>query len=172
MVRLLKDELDRKGIRSKQRIYRNGSQSGGQGAVFAKRALYALLSNPIYVGEIAHKGARYPGQHQAILDRETWDSAQDQRRNAGPEATRTDRGNAQPAGRQGLRWRLTTGNSRPLHANKAGRRYPVLCVLPAGHGHSRADTRWLAHSGAATRNSDRCRDSGDACRAGPDSGGA
>ena len=58
-VRLLKDELDRKGIRSKQRIHGNGSHSGGQ--PFSRGALYALLSNPIYVGEIAHKGTRYPG---------------------------------------------------------------------------------------------------------------
>ena len=100
-VRRLKDELDRKGIRSKQRIHGNGSHSGGQ--PFSRGALYALLSNPIYIGEIAHKGARYPGQHQAILDRETWDSAQDQLRNAGPEQRGRTCCNAQPAGRQGLR---------------------------------------------------------------------
>jgi len=35
--------------------------------------VYALLSNPIYIGEIAHKGARYPGQHAAILDRQSWE---------------------------------------------------------------------------------------------------
>ena len=57
------------GIRSKQRIYGNGSRAGGQ--PFSRGALYALLSNPVYIGEIAHKGARYPGQHKAILDRET-----------------------------------------------------------------------------------------------------
>ena len=68
-VRLLKQDLDQHGIRSKQRIYRDGSRAGGQ--PFSRGALYALLSNPIYIGEIAHKEARYPGQHEAILDRET-----------------------------------------------------------------------------------------------------
>jgi site-specific DNA recombinase len=70
------------GIRSKQRIYGNGSRAGGQ--PFSRGALYALLSNPVYIGEIAHKGARYPGQHEAILDRETWDSVQDQLRTGAP----------------------------------------------------------------------------------------
>src|SRR6266436_9829346 len=82
-VRLLKQDLDKQGIRSKQRIYGNGSRAGGQ--PFSRGALYALLSNPVYIGEIAHKDARYPGQHKAVLDRETWDSVQDQLRNAAPE---------------------------------------------------------------------------------------
>src|SRR5205814_6074043 len=55
-VRLLKQELDEEGIRSKQRTYRNGSHAGGQ--PFSRGALYAMLSNPVYIGEIAHKGAR------------------------------------------------------------------------------------------------------------------
>jgi site-specific DNA recombinase len=58
-VRLLKQDLDEQGIRSKQRIDGNGSRAGGQ--PFSRGALYALLSNPVYIGEIAHKGARYPG---------------------------------------------------------------------------------------------------------------
>jgi hypothetical protein len=38
-------------------MYRDGARVGGQ--PFSRGALYALLSNPIHVGEIAHKGARY-----------------------------------------------------------------------------------------------------------------
>src|SRR4051812_39878676 len=53
-VRLLKQELDRAGVRSKERARRNGTPTGGQ--VFSRGALYTLLSNPIYIGEIAHKG--------------------------------------------------------------------------------------------------------------------
>src|SRR3954454_23479137 len=73
-VRVLKQELDQTGIRSKERTRRDGSRIGGQS--FSRGALYALLSNPIYIGEIAHKGVRYPGQHQAILDRAVWDAVQ------------------------------------------------------------------------------------------------
>jgi site-specific DNA recombinase len=35
-----------------------------------------LLANPIYIGEIRHKGVRYPGQHEAIVDRDTWEEVQ------------------------------------------------------------------------------------------------
>lgn len=35
-----------------------------------------MLSNPICIGEICHKGARHPGQHDAIIDRELFESTQ------------------------------------------------------------------------------------------------
>jgi site-specific DNA recombinase len=66
-VRLLKEDLDRDGLRSKLRLASNGSRSGEKS--FSRGALYTLLRNPIYVGEIRHKGARYPGQHQPIVER-------------------------------------------------------------------------------------------------------
>ena len=31
------------------------------------------LSNPIYVGEVVHKGKRYRVLHEAIIGRDTWD---------------------------------------------------------------------------------------------------
>ena len=70
-VRLLKEELDRNGVRSKLRTAKNGGQSGGKS--FSRGALYTLLGNPIYVGEVRHKGTRHPGQHQPIVERALWD---------------------------------------------------------------------------------------------------
>jgi len=70
-VRLLKEELDRDEVRSKHRIAKNGVPSGGQS--FSRGALYTLLGNPIYVGEVRHKGTRHPGQHQPIVERAVWD---------------------------------------------------------------------------------------------------
>ena len=32
-----------------------------------------MLSNRAYIGEAVHKGESYPGEHDAIIDRETWD---------------------------------------------------------------------------------------------------
>src|SRR4051812_6685952 len=52
-VRLLKEDLDRRGVVSKRRTSKTGIASGGHS--FSRGALYALLSNPIYVGEIRHK---------------------------------------------------------------------------------------------------------------------
>jgi len=73
-VRLLMEDLNRRGIRSKVRVAGNGRRSGGNS--FFRGALYALLSNPIYLGEIRHKGVSHPGLHEPILDRELWDATQ------------------------------------------------------------------------------------------------
>ncbi len=75
-VRLLKEDLDRRGVLSKRRTSKSGVESGGHS--FSRGALYALLSNPIYVGEIRHKNLCHPGQHQAILERAVWERTQQQ----------------------------------------------------------------------------------------------
>jgi site-specific DNA recombinase len=68
---------------SKVRLSRKGTKSGGLS--FSRGALYELLSNPIYIGEIRHKRERHPGQHEAILERELWEKVQKRLRD------RTDR---------------------------------------------------------------------------------
>src|SRR5579862_6000295 len=60
-VRLLMEDLNRRGLRSKVRVAKNGNRSGGN--LFFRGALYELLSNPIYIGEIRHKGICHPGLH-------------------------------------------------------------------------------------------------------------
>ena len=37
-----------------------------------KKYLYRMLNNRAYIGEAVHKGDSYPGEHDAIIDRETW----------------------------------------------------------------------------------------------------
>lgn len=74
-VRLLKMELDRRGIRSKARMAKGRSFGATS---FSRGALYKILSNPIYIGEIAHKELRHAGQHEPIIDRELWDTVQSQ----------------------------------------------------------------------------------------------
>jgi site-specific DNA recombinase len=73
-VRLLKRDLDRRGVVSKVRVSRRGVRSGGRS--FSRGALYELLANPIFLGEIRHKDERHPGQHAPILDRELWERVQ------------------------------------------------------------------------------------------------
>jgi site-specific DNA recombinase len=73
-VRLLMEDLKRRGIRSKVRVAKNGKQSGGNS--FFRGALYSVLSNPIYIGEIRHKKLHHPGLHQPIVDRDLWDGTQ------------------------------------------------------------------------------------------------
>jgi site-specific DNA recombinase len=74
-VRLLKQDLDRDGLRSKLRVSSNGSRTGEKS--FSRGALYTLLRNPIYVGEVRHQDARYPGQHQPMVERSVWERTQE-----------------------------------------------------------------------------------------------
>jgi len=46
-----------------------------RGRPIDKGFIYKLLNNRVYVGEAVHKGAAYPGQHAAIVDRDLWDKA-------------------------------------------------------------------------------------------------
>jgi site-specific DNA recombinase len=58
-VRELKATLDAEGVVSKRRTAANGDAYGGQS--FSRGALYQMLQNRVYCGQIAHKGAAYPG---------------------------------------------------------------------------------------------------------------
>jgi site-specific DNA recombinase len=44
-----------------------------RGKPFDKGVVYKLLNNRVYVGEAVHKGTAYPGEHKAIVDRDTFD---------------------------------------------------------------------------------------------------
>ena len=48
------------------------------GLSFARGHIYKILSNPLYIGEIEHRGVRYPGQHPPLIDRKKWDAVQAQ----------------------------------------------------------------------------------------------
>ena len=73
-VAKLRAELDERGIRSKQRSLASGRVHGG--GSFWRGALYHLLHNRIYRGEVVHKGTVYPGEHKAIVDEELWSAVQ------------------------------------------------------------------------------------------------
>src|SRR6202030_2972209 len=119
-VRLLMEDLNGRGIRSKVRMARNGNRSGGN--LFFRGALYELLSNPIYIGEIRHKGVRHPGLHQPIIDRELWDSTQLMlRSHAAQRSTRTRKSSANPL--TGKLFDDSGQSLTPSHAVKGERRY-------------------------------------------------
>lgn len=68
--------LDRDKIRSKVWVTRTGARLGG--VAFARGALYALLRNRLYIGEIRHRDQCYPGEHKGIVPRDLWDKVQAQ----------------------------------------------------------------------------------------------
>jgi site-specific DNA recombinase len=116
-VRLLKRDLDRRGIVSKVRTSKSGVRSGGRS--LSHGALYELLANPIYIGEIRHKKVRYPGQHGAIVDRETWENVQ--RRLS--DQTARDGTPKIKAARNSLAGKLFDENGQPLYSTGAKGRH-------------------------------------------------
>jgi DNA invertase Pin-like site-specific DNA recombinase len=71
---VLVDELGDLGIKTKLRTFKDGRQIGG--VPFTLGPLSHLLNNPIYVGEVRHKGVSHPGQHEPIVSRALWDRVQ------------------------------------------------------------------------------------------------
>ena len=119
-VRLLKQDLDRRGVRSKVRVSIKGLKSGGRS--FSRGALYELLANPIYIGEIRHKRERHQGLHAAILERELWEKVQHQLR----EQAAHRRQRPIKAGSSPLAGLLFDQSGEPLYAQstaKGSRRY-------------------------------------------------
>ena len=131
-VRQLQEELQRSGIVSKVRRARSGKPSGGK--PFSRGALYALLSNPVYVGEIRHKRERHPGQHEPIVGRELWDQVHDRLR------TRAARQGSEPsikAASSPLARKVFDESGAPLYVQGATRgtrryRYYVSKALVTG----------------------------------------
>jgi len=119
-VRQLSKDLEKRGIVSKVRVSQKGIKSGG--CRFSRGALYELLANPIYIGEIRHKEERHPGQHEAILPREVWERVQQRlRENAARGRGTSNRSISSP-----LAGKLFDADGQPLYvqgATKARRRY-------------------------------------------------
>jgi site-specific DNA recombinase len=70
----LKAILDQEDARLPLRIDGTGKTIGG--GVISRGHLYKILSNPIYLGRLTHKGQAHDGLHDPIVDPETWDRVQ------------------------------------------------------------------------------------------------
>ncbi|MGI8705013.1 MAG: recombinase family protein [Sphingomicrobium sp.] len=115
----LEAELRAAGITSRKRISRNRRAYGG--TPLGRGALYLMLENRIYVGEIGHKGVSYPGEHEAIIDSETFAAVA-----AHLKRSRTARRQRLAGGPSLLSGLLRDGLGRtmsPNHAAKGTRRY-------------------------------------------------
>jgi hypothetical protein len=119
-VRRVKEAADQLGLRTKRRTTANGCERGCK--PLSRGHIYRLLANPIYTGQIAHKGQLYPGQHPALIDAETWAAVQDQL----AAKVRRHRSQADAAEPSLLAGMLTDGHGNcftPSHAVRSGRRY-------------------------------------------------
>ncbi|WGM30611.1 recombinase family protein [Brevundimonas sp. NIBR11] len=73
-VHALKQELDAAGEMTRVHVSRNGNARGG--AAWGRGALFHLLRNRVYRGEIVHGSKTYPGAHPAIIAQELFDRVQ------------------------------------------------------------------------------------------------
>jgi DNA invertase Pin-like site-specific DNA recombinase len=73
-VGALANELAQTGVRTKLRSFGNGRTVGG--VVFTRGPLAHLLQNPVFAGKVRHRGELFNGEHEAIVDQETWNKVQ------------------------------------------------------------------------------------------------
>jgi site-specific DNA recombinase len=126
-VRLLKDELEAQGSKSKSWTSAAGRAIGDK--PFSRGALYLILQNRAYLGEIVHKGQSHPGEHTPIIDQLLWDAAQAQL------AANTAEGNSgtrtrQPSLLTGMLFDVNGNPMTPSHAVKQGTRYRYYVSRP------------------------------------------
>lgn len=129
-VTALRDELARQGVTSKQRVTQAGRTIGG--GAFGRGALFHLLRNRVYRGEIVHRDRAYPGLHEAIVAEELFDAVQQALdENARRQAARTEANPCRLIGR------IVGGKGvlmRPTHTkNRHGQSFHYYAeVEPAG----------------------------------------
>ena len=104
------------------RIYAAEGLLSKVGKPLTKQALYKLLHNRMYLGEINHKGQNYPGEHQAIITQAQWDAVHALIETDAPQRKRVARGEAEPL-LSGLLFTADGEKLVPSYTNKKGKRY-------------------------------------------------
>ena len=136
-VPALTSYLRQSGVRTKIRIRRNEKTGGGY---YSRGALYQLLRNHLYVGEIEHKGSVYQGQQEAILDRALWAQVQqllDENRQG---ARRRPRGSSGSI-LTGLLFGESGARYIPTSAHKSGRPITITPLRPESRAKRTMDRR-------------------------------
>jgi DNA invertase Pin-like site-specific DNA recombinase len=117
--RELIEELRANGYRTKLR--QQGDRVVG-GVPFQRGMLFHILSNPIYIGKIVHKGVEHDGEHPAIIAPDLWAKVQHQIAD-----NRVSRGRTRNSDSTSLlAGIISDGHGRrmtPSHAVKSGKRY-------------------------------------------------
>jgi len=153
----LTSELNLAGVTTKSWTAKNGNRHVG--GPWNKMHVYRILNNPIYIGEVTHRGKRYPGEHEAIVPRPLWDKAHvilgNNYRARGVE-TRTKT----PALLRGILRCAHCGCAMgPTYTKKRGRFYRYyLCVHASKNGNDSCPIRTLSAGEIETAVVDRLRD--------------
>ena len=138
-VHTLVADLRGHGVVSKARLKADGSPSGG--GPLSRGALFHLLKNRIYRGEIVHKGEVFPGLHDAIVPATLFDEVQ-RRLDANRVERKTRTAHASPLA--GKLYLATGERLTPTHTRGAGERiyrYYVPSSKQRGQRQSRPTIR-------------------------------
>jgi len=69
----LAQQLNQDGHTTKSWTTKEGRHRAGK--PWNKVIVYRVLNNPLYIGEVTHKGEHYPGEQEPIVRRRLWDQA-------------------------------------------------------------------------------------------------
>jgi site-specific DNA recombinase len=124
-VGALAEELTFRNIVSKVRTFASGRVRGG--GPYSVGALAHFLKNRFYIGEVVYRGETHPGEHQAIIDRPTFDAVQTKL--ADNARARRVRVESSPAILMGRLFDDRGNRMTPSHSNKGGVRYRYYVSL-------------------------------------------
>jgi len=131
-VHALMRDLKERGIVSKRRMLKTGKVRGG--VPFGRGALFYLLRNRFYIGEVNYKGRIYPGEQPVILDRELFDCVQQTLSDQWGHSTRTRMSFTHLL--TGLIFDDAGHRMAPTQAQKNGRRYSYYVSRPLLFGNA------------------------------------
>jgi site-specific DNA recombinase len=129
---LLRD-LRERNIRTKTRLLATGRMRGG--IPFGRGALYYLLSNHFYIGEVKYKNEILPGEQPPIMDRALFDGVR--QKSHAQWSHRTTVRNKSDHLLTGLLVDDAGHRMIPTHATKAGVRYRYYVSTPFLHGEAK-----------------------------------
>ncbi len=141
-VRDLANDLNRRGIRSHQRVTQSGRTVGGH--VMTRGSLYLMLQNPVYIGMVVHKGARYRGLHQPIIEPLLWARVQERLAENRVEHRSQTRAHV-PSPLAGLVFDSSGERLTPTHARRGSLRYRYYVSQTLVTGQAKSDKiskRW------------------------------
>src|SRR5450631_1505052 len=129
---LLRD-LRERNIRTKTRLLSTGATRGG--IPFGRGALYYVLSNHFYIGEVKYKNEILPGEQPPIMDRALFEAVR--QKCLAQWSHRTIVRNKSDQLLAGLVFDDAGYRMIPTHATKAGVRYRYYVSTPVLHGEAK-----------------------------------
>ncbi|MCB1466700.1 MAG: recombinase family protein [Rhizobiaceae bacterium] len=120
-LHLVAKEAQRLELRSKRYVTQSGRDNGGQ--IMSRGHIHKILTNPLYIGKVCHKGVIHEGQHPAIIEADQWERVQQvlQEQSAIPRGRKTSGQPSAPL--TGKIFDSEGARLTPVHTRKRGRRY-------------------------------------------------